>query len=745
MAKYRTTLFAALAVAAASSAPLPPLPTYAPKPHIDAIEVFKGHGKSEMVITARDCAGRIDTSVNCLVTLEWGGRSERGEFLEPATNVIRLVDGRGRALVRRPLQSDQTVTRLSFKPDTQDVLPTQIVLADFEDEKAVWIRSPHGGAPFEVPASSVTNDFKVSIRCNKPFHLYSGPAELMVFEAIFKNQTSVPRKVTAECRVMDWDGKKVVERCTEADVAAGGVLRECVEFNPLEPRGIYFVESTVREAGRELAFSRTNLARLPPHTFTQDAEHSIFGLSAYVDVFWGHEAMQDLMDRLGVRWLRTGDRRVQHAGRCVNYQNGLKWKTCMWKEAARDEFIRAQFAYLGEHGGKRLEWGNEVNLQKAVAVAGDGVGKCVFAKEYISWVKSIRRVMDEQGYGNDYELIGMGMAGFDHPFATKMRESGVLAMLDGFCLHPAGSQYVPDFPYGFVTNAPPERACGPHPGDRPTLFGHRNFLGSLRATRDWLDKYAPGMPLWLTEMYAGSEPNCRWNGMMRDGADTVLLQYALAAAEGVRAGMFWVMCSGIPSDPYGVKPGNREYTFGLINRDTSLKPSAMGYAAASEALEGAQFKGWMKLEDPKTHGLLFDTPRGPVAVMWARWDGYWLTWKSKDGFVRHRDPWLERWPTKRSVPLPAAGDVMRIDSIGRGQTIASVSGVVQIPLSGSPCIIYGLDASRIGLVLAKSRAIGAQLVMASWQVKQSVEGNNRIYGDTPRETIVKRYFEHLEE
>ena len=44
---------------------------------------------------------------------------------------------------------------------------------------------------------------------------------------------------------------------------------------------------------------------------------------------------------------------------------------------------------------------------------------------------------------------------------------------------------------------------------------------------------------------------------------------------------------------------------------------------------------------------------------------------------------------------------MRIDSIGRGQTIASVSGVVQIPLAGSPCIIYGLDASRIGLVLAK--------------------------------------------
>lgn len=105
----------------------------------------------------------------------------------------------------------------------------------------------------------------------------------------------------------------------------------------------------------------------------------------------------------------------------------------------------------------------------------------------------------------------------------------------------------------------------------------------------------------------------------------------------------------------------------------------------------------MKLDDAKTHGLLFDTPHGPAAVMWARWDGLRLTTNDVDGVVRHREPWLDRWPTKKAIRLPAVsgGDVVRVDSIGRRRTVASGDGWADVVLDGSPCIVYGLDVTRI--------------------------------------------------
>ena len=685
----------------ATAKELPPLPTFAPMPHLEVVETYEGNGVSLIDISVRDRTGKVCSSVNAAVELALKGRSEGGAFLDPATNIVQVSKGRARVRMRRPSQTDRSVTRLSCKPVAAKILPASIVLADFDDVKAVWVRHREGGVPYEVPASSVTNSFKVTIRCDRPFHLYSDPVKPMAFDISYRNLTAAPRKVKAHYTVWDWDGKVVAKKVAEAKVAANGISTRRVKFNPSEPRGLYFIEASVSDvsSGRELAFSRTTLARLPPHEFTQDAEHSVFGLSYCANNFWGHEAMQRLLDRLGVRWLRTGDERLQHPGRRVNYHNSFNWRTCMWPEKERDSFVRAQFAYLAEHStGTRFEWGNEVNLANdAVAAAGDGIGKCHFAREYISWVKTFRRVMDEQGYSGKYELLGMGMAGFDHPFATRMRKEGALKCLDGFCLHPAGSQYVPDFPYGLPGYPRPERSLGPHPGDYVTLKNHWNFLGGLRAARDFLDKYAPDMPLWITEMYAGCEPNHPWNGSMRDGADTVLLEYALAIAERVRVAMFWVMNTGIFLDPYGVRPGNREYTFGLLSRDTSLKPSAMGYATAAEALEGAVFKGWMKLEDPKTHGLLFDTPRGPAAVMWARWDGLSLTVQDADGVVRHREPWVDRWPTKKATRLPAAsgGDIVRVDSIGRRRPLAAKGGWTDVMLDGSPCVVYGLDVARI--------------------------------------------------
>ena len=59
--------------------------------------------------------------------------------------------------------------------------------------------------------------------------------------------------------------------------------------------------------------------------------------------------------------------------------------------------------------------------------------------------------------------------------------------------------------------------------------------------------------------------------------------------------------------------------------------------------------------------------------------------------------WPGRQPTKKAIRLPAAsgGDVVRVDSIGRRRAVASKDGWTDVILDGSPCVVYGLDMTRI--------------------------------------------------
>ncbi len=51
-----------------------------------------------------------------------------------------------------------------------------------------------------------------------------------------------------------------------------------------------------------------------------------------------------------------------------------------------------------------------------------------------------------------------------------------------------------------------------------------------------------------------------------------------------------------------------EYHYGLMNRDTSAKPSMLAYATAAQVLDRATFVRWLELADPDLKGLLFSTP-----------------------------------------------------------------------------------------------------------------------------------------
>ena len=682
---------------------LPPLPAFQPAAHLEPTLV---RTNGVVLVSVRVCdrdgtqCGRTQGSVSVALEGNAGWRIvgvKAGDYREGAlvaTNEVWTGLGRFVVAVMPPTPSAAASASLVLASATADVLGTTVALGEAAIPEGVWVRAPQGGASYEVPAATVTRAFRVAIRSDRVYNIFSNPEEPLRFTAAYRKLADGVSAVRIGYVAYDWDGRIVATDEQPVEMAVGETREITAEFDPEEERGIYFVEAYVRDAssGAELVFGRTNLVRLPPHEFRSTSEDSVFGIACW----WNDPTLRDtenLLDRLGVRWTRYGDARIQHSCRAVNNRNGINWRssTADQSDDSRAGFVRQQFVDCAERGAKLFEFGNEVN--NLADGAGDGIGLCVYADQYVSWVKTFDRVMKAQGYDKNFGLLGFGMAGFDHAFATRMREAGILPMLKGFCIHPAMGSFAPDFPYGA-----PEREPGPHPGDYPTPGSESgcywNFLGTVRAAKAFLDQYAPEMPLWVTEMYSCSFPNSSAGPSLRDGADNVVLEYALLKAEGVKVGMFYMLQDGVGGDEKGIGD-NREYHFGLLNRDRSLKPSALGYCAIAEALDQAEFCGWMKMADPLTHGLLFTTPRGPMAVMWARWDGLQLTWKDWDRVCRHPEPWQDRWPTKRAVALPANGKVTRIDAIGRAKPLSAADGKAEILLDGSPCIVYGLDIGRI--------------------------------------------------
>lgn len=682
--------------------------------HVDA-EVESVRGKVwTLALIARDASGRERPDVEADVALRLN-KSARGAIL--GTNVVRLVAGRAEVRVRKDSAEGNTV--LVPEPLDRSIAGNECYLQRPEEYPGVWVRDPNGGVPQEVPEAWVTNSFRVQVRTERDFNWFDDPREPLALSVLYSNRSDVVRSVRCRCWARDWDGRLALDRARDLRMAPHGVASENLSFDPPEERGIYFIEASVTDAEtEEEAFTRTQIVRLPPHAFASKPEESIFGIAASWQ-FPSAEKVQRLMDRLGVRWMRSADARVQHPGRLANYHNNLgDWDHADWPEKHMENWVVREMEHCIAHGNAYYEFGNELNLRGLeIGRTMAGIGQAERAKVYSKWVKVFRRVMRERGYDRKVKLLGFGMAGFDLAFANVMRDSGALDCLDGFCLHAANSQYAPDYPFGLQNAGPVERDRGAHPDEGWPKGHYWNFFGTVRACRDYLAKYRD-MPLWVTEVYSSTYPNFKWGASMRDSADNVVLEYALLASEDVRVGMFYQLHDGIGRDRLGVNPKDREYSFGILNRDLSFKPLALGYCAIAEALDGASPRGWMKFDDPKAHGILFATPRGPMAVMWGRWDGLWLTQEPKDGHpCRHREAWVDRWPTKRTFEFPAFGRVRRIDSIGRSREIEVRDGRAKIVLDGSPCIVYGLgDVPTVGRGeggiagrLAEARAACAKL------------------------------------
>ena len=128
----------------------------------------------------------------------------------------------------------------------------------------------------------------------------------------------------------------------------------------------------------------------------------------------------------------------------------------------------------------------------------------------------------------------------------------------------------------------------------------------------------------------------------------------------------------------------------------------MGYVTSAEELDGATFRKWIfrNEKNDKLRGLVFDSPRGPLALLWDRTEGFLLTDHAPVKRVKgapffHWEPWFDHWRVKKPHTFKAAGgEVTTIDCIGRRKTMPVKDGHVTLFLDGGPRFVYGLDLSE---------------------------------------------------
>jgi hypothetical protein len=273
----------------------------------------------------------------------------------------------------------------------------------------------------------------------------------------------------------------------------------------------------------------------------------------------------------------------------------------------------------------------------------------------------------------------------------KVKELGGWELLDGLCVHPGRGNFAPEYPYF----RPEVFEGGSTPTDDPTKVekmahsSYWNFLGSVREAETMIKNYGREMPLWLTEVYCCTYPNSAWEDTLRASAENTVLTYALIKADGVKCGFFYQMFDGIGFDKLGLKPDEREYSFGIFFRDMSPKPIFMGYVAIAEALDGAEFDCWLKTGCETTHAIRFRRGKGSVVVAWDRSEGLILTkWPKKGEKFRSPEPWVNTWTKSVPFSLPAKGKVKVANAIGQLSELSVRDGKVTVQLTGEPMIFY---------------------------------------------------------
>ncbi|GAA2899456.1 hypothetical protein GCM10010517_64970 [Streptosporangium fragile] len=555
---------------------------------------------------------------------------------------------------------------------------TQVQTGVFRATANIVVTEP--ARPQIVGAIAEGSPLAVDLWTDRPFNVWTGADQPLTVRGIAYNGAA-GRRLTLKWKVRDFDGRVLARRVTSSVAGAGAVTEDTVSFRA-RGRGVYFVELQVK-AGDQEVLSRTNVAVLPPHDFGEAGSATTIGIAA--DYLFSTTQERELLQRLGVRWSRHPQFTAAELAQYGLHQNRLRTPASPEAFDGDPEGLRA---YIDEElttaenaQAVYYELANEWNMK-------GGILKGVGGAEYVTkWATAFAQRIAERG--SSLRLMSVALAGMDYVYAERMFSAGLTQHVKAFALHPGRGNFTPDY------------APDPSEWTQGSNGSYWNFLGAIRKAKEMIAAQ-PGEPieLWLTEAYACTKPNSWWHDTYRHAAENVLLSQALAVAEGVRASLWYQFYDNVKANPYGASETNPEYHFGLVMRDKSPKPSLLAFAAASEALDGATFVRWVRFPDENLRGLLFDTPRGPMSILWSRADGYILNADHEAGtsFYPSPEPWVDPWPTKTTVRLPATGRTVRqIDCIGREVKLpVSSGGTAEVKLDGAPRVYYGLDLAAFG-------------------------------------------------
>lgn len=519
------------------------------------------------------------------------------------------------------------------------------------------------------------DELGIDLRTDQAFNIWEGGQTASV-TALVANGGGAAKDVELSWWVRDFNGALLAASTVTVQIAAAGTAEHTFTLT-VPAQGIALAEVTAT-AGGDAAFARTTLAALPPRTLDPRAA-SMFGMANYPWLLRpSAPAVLDLWQRVGVSRVR-----ISYAGgpglppadfdaRSMLHNIELQPSLTVTDTAAT-AWAAANVATAVAAGAEYFEVGNELNRPFNTGLA---------AQAYID--KALRPVVDRvAATGATIKIMNNGLAGMDKPWVDNFIAGGGWDLIDAFAYHPGRGNFTPDYiPDG-------------DEWEESSNGTYWNFFGGLQQLKALMEVHGE-KEIWLTEAYACTRPNGWWNDTYRHAAENVFLTLALAKAEGIRNVCWYQFHDSVLGNPQVADPENVEYHFGLMNRDLSAKPSLLAYAHAATTLDSATFLGWLDLGVAHAKGLLFDTPLGEAAVLWSRADGYLLNTDHDpaDWHFAAPEVWVDPWPTKTPLSLPASGgQPFQLDAIGQRTDLTIVAGNVDVVIDGAPRVFYGVDLS----------------------------------------------------
>ncbi len=515
--------------------------------------------------------------------------------------------------------------------------------------KMSFVVTKKGVTAEEVAARRAGRPLCVALTTDRPFNIFSDGMPLVTVTATNCQRNALSAAIRIWAR--NFDGTVLAENTHQLDLAPDGSAKWNIEL-PLAEHDMAFVEASAVINGTEI-FSRSTVATLPPFLFKY-LDKSNIGISAFFNVPSREEVFR-LMQRLGVHYVREGDsHELRPYGMVAMMHNNVSSKQPFQEaDAAKLDGMVEQYRKRGNVAWEFCNEWNFVNNEEE---------RTRKVNVYLSWVKEI---MQRKQAGADINLVCLGLGGADPLFQEEIAKQGGWDWFDAVALHPGRGNVTPD-----------------DTGEGWT------YLGAIRRTKAVLDRLGV-KPLYLTEVYACTQANNWWVDSMRQSAENTILTFAIGKAEGMAAVLFYQMHNGVWFDVGGININDREYDFGLLNRDCSPKPSLMAFATIAEELDGAEFVRYVERAGTALRGMEFVTPTGRFAVLYDRTDGTLQSVESDD-FI-HLEPWITHWKTKTSHVFKAKGDVVVRDCIGRRRVVTAVNGQVTLALDGAPLIVHGLE------------------------------------------------------